>query len=74
MVITEKLVWPPIEGRAGVDTIVDVSVIPSIRVYHKRFDEPPSPDDVKLYRFARRNFSNWCRPFLWVRWATHKVV
>jgi hypothetical protein len=74
MVITEKLVRPPIEGRASVDTIVDVSVIPSIEIYHKRFDESPSPDDVKLYRFARCNIGNWRRPFLGVSRAERHVV
>jgi hypothetical protein len=58
MVITEKLVWPPIEGRASVDTIVDVSIKPSIEIYDKPLDKPPPPHDGKLYRFARRNFAN----------------
>jgi hypothetical protein len=58
VIITEKLVWPPVERRTSVDTIVDIGVIPSIKIDDERFDKSSSPHDVKLYRFARCNFGN----------------
>jgi hypothetical protein len=58
VIITEKLVRPPVERRTSVDTIVDIGVILSIKIDHKRFDKSSSPEDVKLHRFTRRNFGN----------------
>jgi hypothetical protein len=48
MVITEKLVWPPIERCSGVDTIVDISVVATSEVHKKPFNEPLAPKNVKL--------------------------
>lgn len=58
VIITEKLVRPPVERRTSVDTMVDIGVIPSIKIDDKRFDKSSSPEDVKLHRFTRRNFGN----------------
>jgi hypothetical protein len=73
-IVAEKLIRPPIKRRAGVDTIVDVGVIASLKIYDKGFDQPPSPEDVKFHRFARRNFGNRCRPFRGVSRVARTLV
>ena len=48
VIITEKLVWPPIEGRTSVDTMIDIGVVVAVEVHHETFHEPVAPENVKF--------------------------